>query len=81
MKKQRKLVTQQRFTRQELEQQQRNSAVKDASPVLFCQLSEDKGFLQNQLKCTITISCNIIVITNFGQVLKWPIKLQLKCLL
>ena len=81
MKKQRKLVTQQRLTLQVLEQKQRNSAVKGASPLLFCQLSEDKGFLRNQLKCTITISSNIIVITNFGQVLKLPIKLQLKCLL
>ena len=46
MKKQGKLVTQQRFTRQEPEQQQRNSAVKGASPLLFFQSQEDKGFLQ-----------------------------------
>ena len=46
MKKQRKLVTQQRFTRQEPEQQQKNSAVKGASPLLFSQPPEDKGFLR-----------------------------------
>ena len=44
MEKQRKLVTQQRFTRQEPEQKQRNSTVKRASPLLFFQPSEDKGF-------------------------------------
>ena len=43
MKKQRKLVMQQRFTHQEPEQQ-RNSAVKGASPLLFSQPPEDKGF-------------------------------------
>ena len=46
MKEQRKLVTQQRFPRQEPEQQQRNSAVTGASPLLFSQPPEDKGFLQ-----------------------------------
>ena len=46
MKKQRKLVTQQRFTRQEPEQQQRNSNVKGASPLLSFQPPEDKGFLR-----------------------------------
>ena len=46
VKKQRKLVTQQRFTRQMLEQQQRNSAVKGASPLLFFQYPEDKCFLR-----------------------------------
>ena len=46
MKKQRKLVTQQRFTRQGPEQQQRKSAVKGASPLLFSQSPEDKGFLR-----------------------------------
>ena len=45
MKKQRKLVTQQRFTHQEPEQQQRNNAVKVASPLLFSQPPEDKSFL------------------------------------
>ena len=46
MKKQGKLVTQQRFTRQEPEQQQRNSAVNGASPLLFSQPLEDKDFLR-----------------------------------
>ena len=46
MKKQGKFVTQQRFTRQEPEQQQRNSAVKGVSPLLVTQLPEDKGFLR-----------------------------------
>ena len=46
MTKQRKLVTQQRFTHQEPEKQQRNSAVKGASPLLFFQSPEDKGFLR-----------------------------------
>ena len=34
------------FTRQEPEQQQRNSAVKGANPLLFSQPPEDKDFLQ-----------------------------------
>ena len=46
VEKQRKLVTQQRFTRQEPEQQQRNNTAKGASPLLFSQPSEDKGFLR-----------------------------------
>ena len=49
VEKQRKLVTQQRFTRQEPEQQQRNSTVKGASPLLFSQPSEDKVFCENNL--------------------------------
>ena len=40
------LVKQQRFTHQDPEQQQRNSAVKDASPLLLSQPPEDKGFLR-----------------------------------
>ena len=34
------------FTRQEPEQQQRNSAVKRGSPLLFSKPPEDKGFLR-----------------------------------
>ena len=45
MKKQKKLVTHQMFNRQEPEQQ-RNSAVKGASPLLFSQPPEAKGFLR-----------------------------------
>ena len=45
VKKQRTLVMQQMFTRQEPELQ-RNSAVKGASPLLFFQSPECKGFLQ-----------------------------------
>ena len=54
MKKQRKLVTQQTITR-EPEQQQRNSAVKGVSPLLFSQPPEDKDFCENNLSVPLQL--------------------------
>ena len=54
MKRQRKLVTQQIFTCQELQEQQRNGAVKSTIPLLFSQTPENKGFLRKQLSTVLS---------------------------
>ena len=75
MQKQSKIVTQQKFTCQESEQQQRNSALKRDSPLLLFQPPEDKDFNENHSNVLPTLVVTSVTLN------KSPIKLLIKCLL